>query len=117
MKLIKLIAFAAAILLGCGPAAQAQFGPQARYDPESVSALIDRVHLDLNHAYGGFHFRADDRDRLNHAEKELREFSHKWSRGDFDKGELDDAISSVQHVLAKLTIGMRSGARTISRIV
>jgi hypothetical protein len=86
-----------ALLFGFGMAAFAQFGPQ--YDPGAVSALIDRVHVDLDHAYGAWHFTHDDRERLNHAEKELRDFARKWNHNHFDKGELDDAIASIQHVL------------------
>jgi hypothetical protein len=70
-----------------------------RYDPASVSGLVDQVHTDLDHAYSSWHLSGGDRDRLNHAEKELREFAQKWSNHNFDKGELDDAISGIQHVL------------------
>jgi len=79
------------------PIANAQFG--AKYDSRAVSDLVDRVHTDLDHAYGIHHFSGDDRERLNHAEKELREFAQKWDRGKFDKGQLDDAIGAIQHTL------------------
>ena len=79
------------------PAANAQFG--AKYDSRAVSDLVDRVHTDLERAYGVHHFSGDDRERLNRAEKELREFTQKWDRGKFDKGQLDDAISAIQHAL------------------
>lgn len=69
------------------------------YDPRSVSTLVDQVHTDLNRAYSSWHLSGGDRDRLNHAEKQLREFAQKWSDHHFDKGQLDDAISSIQHVL------------------
>ena len=92
-------AVTALILMGCFSLAHAQFNDPHRYDAHSVSVLVDRVHSDLNHAYGGWHFSNDDRERLNHAEKELREFSRKWSDGKFDKGQLDDAIGSIQGVL------------------
>ena len=85
------------IALALMPAVNAQFG--VKYDSRSVSELVDRVHMDLDHAYGVHHFSGDDRDRLNHAEKELREFAQKWDRGKFDKGQLDDAISAIQHAL------------------
>lgn len=91
--------FLAAAVLGLAPLAYAQFGPQNRYSPDAVSTLIDRVHTDLNHAYGVWHFSDSDRDRLNHSEKELREFAQKWSKANFDKGELDDAVSALQSVL------------------
>jgi hypothetical protein len=86
-------------LLMLGPAAYAQFGASNLYSPTEVSALIDRVHTDLDHAYRVWHFSDSDKDRLNHAEKQLREFAEKWNHGKFDKGELDDAIGAVQHVL------------------
>lgn len=86
----------AAMLLACSVFALAQPSP---YNAPGVRSLVDKVHLDLNHAYGAWHFTNKDRDRLNHAEKQLREFSRKWDNGKFDKGDLDDAISSVQHVL------------------
>src|SRR5215467_964315 len=84
---------ATAAILGSG-LAHGQFGPENRYSPSEVTALVDRVHEDLNHAYGIFHFSDSDRDRLKKAEKELREFAQK-----FDKGDLDDAIEAIQHVL------------------
>jgi hypothetical protein len=64
-----------------------------------VTALVDQVHTDLNHAYTVFHFSGEDRERLNKAEKECREFAQKWEKGKFEKDQLDDAISSIQHVL------------------
>lgn len=86
-------------LLFAGSLTNAQFEPEPKYDAGAVSALVDRVHTDLNHAYGVWHFSDGDRDRLNHAEKELREFAEKWDHGKFDKGQLNGAIDSIQHVL------------------
>jgi len=99
MVRVSAIAFVAATLLVCGPVLRAQFVGGARSDARSVSALVDRVHDDLDHAYRLKHFSNDDRERLNHAEKELREFSQTWDKGKFDVGRLDDAIGRVQHVL------------------
>ncbi|MBV8818188.1 MAG: hypothetical protein JO022_07505 [Acidobacteriaceae bacterium] len=96
MKKLNLIVPAA--LLAFALQAPAQFDHD-RYAPRSVNALVDRVHSDLDHAYNAWHFTGGDRNRLNKAEKELRDFASKWDRGKFDKGELDDAISAVQHVL------------------
>ena len=79
--------------------AQAQFGREGHYRPESVSALIDRVHGDLNRGYAAWHLGGGDRDRLTHAEHQLRDFAKHWQRGKFDKGNLDDAIAAIQHVL------------------
>jgi hypothetical protein len=77
----------------------AQFESEPKYDAGAVSTLVDRVHNDLTNTYERFHFSNGDRDRLNKAEKELREFSQKWQGGKFDKGQLDDSIASIQHVL------------------
>ena len=79
--------------------AYGQFEQAPGYDPRAVSALVDQVHNDLNHAYEVWHLRNGDRDRLNDAEKKLREFAQKWQDGHFDKGELDDSIGRIQHVL------------------
>jgi hypothetical protein len=79
--------------------AHSQFDAESRYSPNQVSALVDRVHQDLNHAYGVRHFSEADRDRLNNAEKQLREFAQKWSKLKFDRAELDSAIGAMQHVL------------------
>ena len=99
MSRFPAIAFVAGALLMCGPLVFAQFDGGARYDAHSVSALVDRVHDDLDRAYRLKHFSNDDRERLNHAEKELREFSQTWDKGKFDVGRLDNAIGSIQHVL------------------
>jgi hypothetical protein len=88
----------AALVLAAG-LVNAQFDPEPKYDSGAVTAVVDRVHTDLNHAYGTFHFSNADRDRLNKAEKELREFAKKWDHGKFDKGQLNDSIESVQKVL------------------
>jgi len=90
----------AAAFLGCGTwMAYGQFEQRPGYDPQAVSALVDQVHSDLTRAYSVWHLKNGDRDRLNEAEKKLREFAQKWQDGHFDKGELDDAIGSIQHVL------------------
>jgi len=92
----------AAVLAGAlamVPRAGAQFGPREQYGPSAVTVLVDRVHEDLDHAYRVAEFSHSDRDRLNNAEKQLRDFTAKWDKGKFDKDELDDAISALQHVL------------------
>jgi hypothetical protein len=96
---MKLFTLAAATLLVGTGLLSAQFEAEPKYDAGAVTALVDRVHQDLDHAYGVFHFSSGDRDRLNHAEKDLREFSQKWEHGKFDKGQLNGAIDSIQHVL------------------
>ena len=97
MKHLFAVALVAGILLT--GISRAQFGPEPKYEPSDVTALVDRVHTDLNHAYSVFHFSGDERERLNKAEKESREFAQKWARGKFDKDQLDGVISSIQHAL------------------
>jgi hypothetical protein len=88
-------------LIGLGAlAAVAQYGPAGGpYQPDSVSALVDRVHTDLDQGYNRWHLSGGDHDRLNKAEKRLRAFVAEWRHEKFDKGELDDSISTIQHVL------------------
>ena len=92
-----IIAFASASL--CVTSAYGQFEHRTEYAPQAVDALVDQVHSDLDHAYSVWHLKNGDRDRLNEAEKKLRDFAHKWDNHNFDKGELDEAVSSIQHVL------------------
>ena len=86
-------------LLIFGTLAQAQYGRREMYEPRSVSAVVDRVHEDLNQSYEGWRFTNGDRRRLNHAEHEPRDFANQWYRHRFDKGELDEAIAGIQHVV------------------
>jgi hypothetical protein len=74
MNRVLTTAIIVGIAFACGSVAQAQFDGGPRYDARSVTALVDRVHSDLDHAYSAWHFSNDDRERLNHAEKDLREF-------------------------------------------
>jgi hypothetical protein len=100
MHRLQFFAFVtASVLLSGVSLAYGQFERSPQYDPHAVTALVDQVHSDLNHAYSAWHLSNDERDRLNHAEKQLRDFAHKWEDHKFDKGQLDDAISSIQHVL------------------
>lgn len=87
-------------LVSFGSMAHAQYGPpDSPYQPDKVSELVDRVHTDLNAGYDHWHLAGGDRDRLNKAEKQLRGFASDWRNGKFDKGDLDDSIAAIQHVL------------------
>ena len=100
MSYLRIGCLIAISTFGLGTLAQAQFGPPGGpYQPDAVSSLIDRVHEDLNRGYNVWHLHGDDRGRLNHAEAQLRDFSKEWRKGKFDKGNLDDSIKAVQHVL------------------
>jgi len=97
--MFKTLVFAAALFMSCG-VLSAQYGPaNGPYQPDSVTSLVNRVHEDLNRGYGEWKISKGDRERLNSAAKQLREFERDWRHGKFDKGDLDDAISAVQHVL------------------
>jgi hypothetical protein len=92
--------FCVAIILRLAATASAQYGPAGGpYQPDSVTSLVDRAHEDLNRGYGEWHLSKGDRERLNNAEKQLRSFERDWRHGKFDKGDLDNAIAAVQHVL------------------
>ena len=89
-----------AALVSLTTQARAQYGPDGGpYQPDSVTALVDKVHVDLNRGYDQWKLSNGDRERLNRAEKKLRTFEKEWRNAKFDKGDLDDAISAVQHVL------------------
>jgi len=71
---------------------------------------VERALYDLNQvsAYG-YRDRGDMR-RINKAREELSEFQNKWVRGRFDKGELDDAIGAIQHVVNSKWISPRDAS-------
>jgi len=100
MKMSLNVLLVTAALVGFGSLAQAQYGsPGGPYQPNSVSSLVDQVHTDLNHGYDHWRLSNADRDRLNNAEKQLRAFERDWRNAKFDKGNLDDSIGAIQHVL------------------
>jgi hypothetical protein len=56
------------------------------------------VHHDLNRGYSVWNLQSGDRDRLNHAERDLRSFARDWEHGR-DRDDLDRPIVAIQHVL------------------
>jgi len=100
-RILKVMLFSV-VLMSLGAAAQAQYGPPGGpYRPDRVSALVEKVHVDLNRGYNQWHLSNGDQKRLNKAEERLREFARDWHQAKFNKGALDAAISDVQHVLDK----------------
>jgi hypothetical protein len=87
------------ILVSLAASGQAQYGPEGRYRPEAVAAIIDRVHEDLNRGYAVWHLRHGDRERLTHTERQLRDFANHWEHGKFDRGNLDAAIRDIGKVV------------------
>jgi hypothetical protein len=83
-----------------------------RYRNESGygGSPVERAMYDLNQVSSyGYRDRGDMR-RVNKAREELREFQNKWARGRFDKGELDDAIGAIQHVVNSNWISPRDAS-------
>ena len=96
---MRTLALAAAMTV-FGAIGFAQYGPEGGpFYPEKVDALIEQVHTDLNHGYGVWKVNEGDRKRLNKAGEQLRDFAKEWHKGKFDKGNLDDSINAIQHVL------------------
>ncbi len=60
--------------------------------------VVDRVLQDLN--FSTQRTRMDSRDfsRVTDISRTLQEFQYRWSRGNFDKGKLDHAIETLQHL-------------------
>ena len=105
-------ALLAMALLGAGLPGQAQYGPgqyngggyaPRGYTPDARSGdPLDQVGRDLDRAGADMYYlsRGEIR-RLNHARHEIGEFQGKRMRGRFDRGELNDVIGSLQHVVDK----------------
>ena len=71
---------------------------------------VEHALYDLNQVGSyGYRDRGDMR-RINKAREELSEFQNKWARGRFDKGELDDAIGAIQHVVNSNRISGREAS-------
>jgi len=58
--------------------------------------LWDRVRADLDRAAFDAY---ESRRRIDHARKEVNDVERRLSRGHFDKDEMNEAISAVQHVV------------------
>lgn len=73
---------------------------QPRYDYGWGREPLDRVRADLDRSARdvGYLSRSEAH-RIGHANEEIREFQEKWNRGRFDRGELNDVIGSLQHVV------------------
>ena len=113
MQKLLLRNFAIAGLLVISVAANAQdrrdgYGDVRRGEPlDRVRADLDRAVRDMYYLSGG------EARRINHARDEIGEFQRKWERGKFDKGELDDVIGSLQHVVDKNRLQPRDRDRLL----
>ena len=88
-------------LLLQAPRARAQSG---RYS--DVRALVGRVQEDLRRAAGMASPRGHNKDfqRVDNAQRHLSQFDRALSKGKFDGGKLDAAISDVQNVVDHNTL-------------
>jgi hypothetical protein len=101
-----LIALCGALILGFGAYAQDRdrdrdeggFWDPARMVREYRGAFYDRLQTDLSRAEGSGYVKGDDFDRFSKAHKEVAQFQAKWSRGVFDRSDMDSAIEAVQKV-------------------
>lgn len=101
-------------LLAIGATANAQDGRYGYGDVRGREPL-DRVRADLDRAARDMYYLSGgERRRVNHARDEMGEFQRKWERGRFDKGELDDVIGSLQHVVDKNRLQPRDRDRLLS---
>ena len=102
-KLISGVTLACAMVLGA-TAAQAQYrepygGPGRPDERRSQDFPFANVQHDLDRAMSAPYLSRHDRDRIEHARKELWDFQQRWSGGRYSKHELDEAIESVHHVV------------------
>lgn len=91
------------------PIASAQYGysysrpPYERRD----RALFDRVRMDLDRAANYPYASRGDRKRFDEARRELFDFESRFDRGRYERHELDQAISKLQHVVERNSLEAR----------
>ncbi len=64
-----------------------------------LRGLVDRAQADLRAAAELEHGNDKQRDRFHHAQGHLSTFDRHLTNGNFDKGELNKAIGSIQSIL------------------
>ena len=70
-------------------------------------SIIEATQRDLDRAASNPYLSGGTRGRIDHARKELWDFQRAWSRGRFDKGELDEAIGAVNSVVNSASLDYR----------
>ncbi|MDQ2843809.1 MAG: hypothetical protein M3Y72_22760 [Acidobacteriota bacterium] len=73
-----------------------------------IRGLVDRTQSDLRDAASLERNRGDARSRYQNTQRHLSTFDRHLLKGHFDKGELDSAISDLQHIIDKNTLQARS---------
>lgn len=62
-------------------------------------SIIDQVQADLSRAAAYSYTDNHERGHFNQAQQALQDFQNRWARGRFDKGPLDRAATSLQHLV------------------
>lgn len=70
----------------------------------NARGLVEHVQVDLKQAAEFSHRDGKEKERFDNAEKHLSEFDRHLSKGKFDKGKLDEAISDVKNVIDHNTL-------------
>ncbi len=71
------------------------------------TALFARTVSDLDRAASSGYYRGGDQRRIDNARKDLWDFQSRLRQGRFDRGELDEAIGSVQKVIHMRSLDYR----------
>ena len=86
--------------LGAAPAPRFQMYREA----DGMRGLIDRTQSDLRAAEDMDPRNSKERDRYKNAQKNLSDLDRHFTKGKYDKGELDRSIGDVQAILDHNTL-------------
>ncbi|MBK5292879.1 MAG: hypothetical protein JJE04_14550 [Acidobacteriia bacterium] len=70
-------------------------------------SVIGRVQNDLSRTAANSYTDGHERGHFNKAQQALQQFESRWAQGNFDQGRLDQAISSLQHLVESNQINPR----------
>lgn len=99
------LAFLPSVPLAAHSAGWFQSGDRYRGDRYGdLRGLVEQTQTDLSEASHFQRFKGDQRSRFENAQRHLSTFDRHLTKGKFDKGELDDAISNVQKIIDKNTL-------------
>lgn len=62
-------------------------------------SIVDQVQADLSRAASNSYTDNHERAHFDQAQQSLQDFQVRWARGRFDKGPLDRAVTSLQHLV------------------
>ena len=74
-------------------------GQGGYYSNSNTGSLIGRVLTDLAVAVRNARMDRHERKHFDDAAERLQEFEHRWAQGKFDRGRLDKAIQSIEHLV------------------